>query len=688
MSTQQEQRRPGRVEWSWRHGPIIGPVNAAGGAAAVAMAADLAQVWPGWPAVGGVAAAVAATMRATHAGVSRLGRAYQGTCWAGAGAWTAWAVAGSPWSTDALAILGVGTLVAGLARPGVRRHEATVAHRRATAASAAARMALAQEWQARLERVARISGTRVVGIQAWPRGGYTLDVAMPPGGAGLRAFPGDVLAALAADAWLPHGCTVEVAPGIHQGRVLLRVPTEDAFVGQIPYPEEITPLSVSGPLPVGVMRDWQQAELSLLDDALIAVGTRGTGKSNFLNALIAALARCPDALIWVIDLNGSGLALAWIREWLEQQHSTQRPVIDWVAPTADEAQAMTQAAVDIAVARKAGYQARCAAVNDDKLPVGPDVPEIVVVLDEGAEVLSLRAAEHAILQRVDQLVSIGRAGRVNLAFSALRPNSDVIGSVNLKKQSGTKVMTGPEDPEEVAMLFGRNVVLPEETYPGLALVKTPGQRRPVMAKLWRLQPQRIAAIARTCQNWRPALDELSARAAGTSYTDRWTRYRAWLAQTGTGQTPTPGPVEDSGAPVAGGVTPAGGGIAGLSASADRLAETMRRLREHVAHAQGQPTPEPDLAEAFERIVGAEDWSDVQDAPAPAPPVPVDGPTRMLHLLTKAGADGLHWQQLLDRLVAEGVETSRPTLYRWLGEAQAAGTVTQVRKGYWAASDPQ
>jgi hypothetical protein len=510
---------------------------------------------------------------------------------------------------------------------------------------------------------------------------------MPPGGAGLRAFPGDVLAALAADAWLPHGCTVEVAPGIHQGRVLLRVPTEDAFVGEIGYPEEITPLSVSGPLPVGVMRDWQQAELNLLDDALIAVGTRGTGKSNFLNALIAALARCPDALIWVIDLNGSGLALAWIREWLDQQQPAQRPAIDWVAPTAREAALMTQAAVDIAVARKAGYQARCAAANDDKLPVGPDAPEIVVVLDEGAEVLSLRAAEHAIVQRVDQLVSIGRAGRVNLAFSALRPNSDVIGSVNLKKQSGTKVMTGPEDPEEVAMLFGRNVVLPEETYPGLALVKTPGQRRPVMTKLWRLQPQRITAIARTCQAWRPALDELSARAAGDAYTGRWTRYRAWLVRTGTGGAPTPAPAGTE--PSAGGAVPAGGGIAGLAASADRLAETMRRLREHVAHAQSQPTqPEPDLAEAFERIVAAEDWTDVQDTRAPEPPTPVDGPTRMLHLLTKAGADGLHWQQLLERLVADGVETSRPTLYRWLGEAQAAGTVTQVRKGYWAASDPQ
>jgi hypothetical protein len=141
--------------------------------------------------------------------------------------------------------------------------------------------------------------------------------------------------------------------------------------------------------------------------------------------------------------------------------------------------------------------------------------------------------------------------------------------------------------------------------------------------------------------------------------------------------------------------PSGGeGIAGLGAAEDGLNASLQRLREARARAE-QPTSAPvgetgeaDLAEAFARIVGAEDWlEDVQD-PSPARPAPVDGPTLMLQVLTKAGANGLHWQKLLDHLIDKGETISRPTLYRWLGDAQAAGTVTHVGKGYWAASDPQ
>jgi hypothetical protein len=675
---------------------VIGPLNAGLGAAGLAMAGDLAQVSPWWAAGAGAAAAAGVAARAATRRVSPLGLVYRASCWAGAGAWAAWALSTSPWSANTLAGLAAGTLAAGLAAPEMAEHEQRVVQRRRAvqeageqAAAAASRLVVARAWEDRLARVAQVKGT-VRGIWAWPRGGYTLDIKMA-GGAGVRRFTGEVLDALAVDAALPPGCVLEPHPGIDQSRVLLRVPVEDAFVEVIDYPGDIAPLTVTEGLPVGVYRDWQPAELTLLDDALIAVGVRGTGKSNFLNVVLAALARCPDALIWVVDLNGSGLARSWIEGWLQRPDG--RPVIDWVAPTAAEAHRMTGAAVRIAKARKAGYYRRSKAADDDKLPVDAQVPEIVLVLDEGAEVLSLRAEERKILDNIDTLISIGRAARVQVAFSALRPNSDVIGSVNLKKQANTKVMTGPNDAGEIANLYGRGFPVPDQTMPGVALVTTFTRPRPALAKIYRLRPARIEAIAAACQAWRPALDALSVRAAGPHYPDRWDRYRTWLNdQTGPDLDDTEDTMPD---------TPRqdrpGSALEGLSTSAAHLQDSLASLREDAAAAEaaragGQPDPgqtgqqdstngqdqdedddEEDTAglrRAFAEIVADLDGG------------PVEGPTRMLELLAEAGEEGLHWQRLVDLLVAEGITCSKPTLYRWLSGAGDAVRSTG-KSGCWA-----
>lgn len=117
------------------------------------------------------------------------------------------------------------------------------------------------------------------------------------------------------------------------------------------------------------------------------VGRRGSGKTNLMNVQLANQVRMTDNLAWVIDLNGGGLALPWLHAW-EAAGRPGRPPIDWVADTPAKALAMAEAALRIAKARKPGYKKREIAANDDKLPVGPDVPAITLNNDEIAELFS------------------------------------------------------------------------------------------------------------------------------------------------------------------------------------------------------------------------------------------------------------------------------------------------------------
>jgi hypothetical protein len=694
----QKKTRPHRVDWSWRHGPVLGAVNAAGGALSVAMVADLAQVSWWWPAVGGAAAAVATTARAAQAGASRLMRTYQQACWAGAGTWTAWAVATTPWSGDALAALAGGTLVAGLMRPGVRGHEQRVRQRRQEDAAAAQRLSAAQDWEARLERVCQVRGAVVEAIEAWPgEVGYTLQVRLPLGGTTWRALAGHA-DGLAADSDLPAGCQVEIAPGATRGVVLIRVATVDTTVQEVPYPDQTSPLSLTQPLQLGIERTSRPASVFLLEDPMVLVGRRGSGKTNALQVLNADLMRCTDALVWHIDLNGAGMSRPWLMPWLRGQ--VDEPVIDWVAPTVEEAELLLGAAIEVAKRRKSAYGALMDAVDDDKLPISAEVPAIVVVLDEGAEAVAATRGNARLAGMLEELVSIARATRVQVVASTLRATSDILPPA-IKAQAGNRLWLRPDDEHEVAQLLGwrTGISLADVSRPGSGLLRSADAAAVTPVTTWRITPAQVQHLAATLVPRRPHLDAASAAAAGPVWAGRWHRYLAWCAEQGLRTSPraVPGRLTATlGVHLEPQQRPSvGEGIAGLGAAEDGLNASLQRLREARARAE-QSTSAPvgeageaDLAEAFASIVGAEEWpEDVQDTPNSAKPAPVDGPTLMLQVLTKAGANGLHWQKLLDHLVAKGETISRPTLYRWLSEAQAAGTVTQVRKGYWAASDPQ
>lgn len=670
-------------DWSWRHGPVVGPVNAGLGLCGAGMVADLAGVSPWWGLGAGFAGAIGHGIRSVARDVTPLGMVYRTSAWLASGGWAAWALHTSAWSPDALAALAVGTVALGLAAPEMADHETRAITRKrdkedaakqaeADAEAAARRLAIAHEWEARLLKVCQVRNVLVQAVQDWPEGGgFTLQVRVP---GGVRSIAGNA-DTLASDADLPHGCGVEVYPGKTRGVLLLKVSTIDTTAEPRPYPiADLTPLTFTGPLPVGMHRASVPATVNILEDPMMIVGRRGSGKTVHLQVVNAGLARCTDALIWHIDLNGAGMSSPWLDAYLSGEQD--RPVIDWVAPTADEALRMVRTAVAIAKGRKTAYAPLMKAVNDDKIPVSAQVPAIVIVLDEGAEAVAASRGNSDLAAALDELISIARAARVQEVFSGLRATSETI-PTSLKKQVGVKVQMRPEDVDEIAQLFGwhSGVSVEDAPHPGSGLMKTPDSRGVLPFRGYDLRPDAIRAIARTVAPWRPTLDQPSQQIAGATYTNRWARYGTWRAtQGGTMPEPrTPDPTENAPAPASDGIA----GLASAKADMDRNLAELRRLREEAgsgdlrdvaAEAEGVSPDEVDAA--FDRIVSGEKWG-TDD--------PTDGPTRMVEFLRSAGAVGMRVDSLLEALAKVGISPSRATLYRWLAAASAERT---DRDGWW------
>lgn len=656
------------LDWSWRHGPIIGPWNAASGVVAAGMVGDLAGVPGWWGAAAGAAGIVGITVRSVARQVSPLGIAYRVACMGGAGSWLAWALATSAWSTNALTAAAVATIAAGLAAPEVSDHEARVTGRRRqavadaaaaerTAADDAERFEMAREWRDRFVEVCGLPGTLVKAVEAWPgRTGYTLEVRLPGGATWQRLSKfGD---ALASNADLAHGCTVEVGPGASRGVCLVAVSIVDTTAEPVPYPTDYSSLSFMGPLPVGMHRANRVATIEIAEDPVVIVGRQGSGKTTTIQVINLDLARCDDALIWHIDLNGAGMSRPWITPWLEGRAGV--PVVDWVAATPEEALLMVRTLIAICQGRKGAYQALMRSVDDDKIPVSRAVPAIVLVTDEGAEAVAANRGNRELAVGLETLASTGRAARGRLIISGVRATADII-PVPIQAQAGVKIWMRPEDQHETAQLLGwhSGVSIDDAPHPGSGLMRKPGTAGIQTYRGHVLKPAQIEEASIILAPRRPTLDQPSAAIGGRAYAERWDRYRAWASTQVGGDTMTVPATPTSPEPTP---APQGKGVAGLAAAAgdltDSLAE-LRRARERATQAR----PTDDTEAEFARIVAG--YQPVGGEGGGSSDRGTTGVERMFHVLTAAGPGGMHYETLHARLKSDGVHVSQATLFRWL-----------------------
>ncbi|ARQ69974.1 type IV secretion system DNA-binding domain-containing protein [Streptomyces marincola] len=674
-----------RVDWSAGHGILSGTVNATAGTLVTTSLAHAAGMPPGWALLAGTAGAAGTLTSGIRRHLTRASSAFRSSCWMAAGLWSSWALSeGSPFSLAAVGSLAAGSIAAGTLARGFEAHEVTEQARRTALLTIGTRRALAAEWIDRLARVCRIEGAEIIGIEHWPTGtGYTLEVKLPQGGVTRKAIA-DRGPALASDLDLPTGCGIQIRDGLTRRLVLIKVTTKSLAGTDLAFPvgemAEVT--TVNNPIPLALLADGGRADLDLRQASTIVAGTTGSGKTNWLHTLIARLNQTNDTLVWVIDLNGGSLALPWLHAWREAQtEGTSRwaqadiptPGVDWVASTPTEAKRMLAAAVRIAKARKVAYQQHMRDADDDKLPVGPTLPEIVIIVDESAEVSAEREARQ-VMDGISQVIRIARAMAIRAVVSALRVTQDVLPDPMVRKMASNRVCTGATEDSELGHFFGWRAMAVEDSFdgPGSLLVGTDG-KAPEKGRAARITPGLIEEVCATTATRRPSLDRPSLDAAGPDYETRWLLDRCghlW----NTPQPATAGATADTG-PAADGKR-AWKATAGWDTPREPTLDTpsVNELEAMFNAPAADKTNSNDSGDN-----GNTDWSDPSTWTTDRDQHQPDARDAALKLIIAAGPTGTG-ASAMERALKDDHGTRRPVIQRWLKEWAEAGEIVRVGDG--------
>ncbi|MEV4438088.1 hypothetical protein AB0K09_03565 [Streptomyces sp. NPDC049577] len=546
------------LDWARGHGPITGALSATTGAAAVALLGTATGMPEGWPLVIGAAGAlghgIGHSVRRRLTVRSAVARA---ASWLVAGGWTTWAMAHGPLSWAAagsLAALGVGTWAA--ASHTAAWEEVVEEERFSAEAQAAAaeldtkRRMIASEWQDRIKRVATVD-VKVIAVEFWETGaGYSLEAELPGGGVTWDRI-GARSRALAADARLPLGCTVRVEEGEAQGLVVVDVMTKNIMRDEVLYPEDYSPLSLLTGIPWGLRPTGEEIQVFLREACALILGPPGSGKSTFMDVIIAGFARCVDVVTWVIDLKMGAIGIPWVTPWLEARGlidpddpddkapAGTKPGIDWLASTPKEAIRMLKAALRINKARQLHYQKLMRKMDTTLLPISATLPQIEILIDEGAEILAhannrREPEKRELAELIREGMRTTRAMAERFVLTAVDGNVSTIGDTVVKRFSpvSAALTSGENSGHNVGKLFPRaRIDTSQLNEKGAGIIADSGADgfAATEFKGWKSLPSMVRKVVLATNDRRIELDAISAEAAGEDYRDRWSPERAgWL----------------------------------------------------------------------------------------------------------------------------------------------------------------
>lgn len=593
------------VDWRARHTPTSGTTNAALTALSVAAVGSQTDLAPAW-ALGAASIGALGALAAGTNGDQPLARVSVGVrvgAWLAGGVWTSWALTQHDvWDWGVIGPLvglafGFGASASTLASK--KKREIA---RREEARAALFRVKLATEWERRIERVTNIKGAKVDNIEYWKDAegketgaGYDIEVTLPEGGSTWRVLQ-QYTEQFAGDADLPEGCGIEVTNGVSRARAIIKVNIKNALNEGVDIPHDASELSFEDDFDIGKLRDGALAMINIREFSAMVVGAKRTGKTNQLLAIITRLLRMPNLRVWVIDFNGGGVALQWLRAWHDLGRPG-RPPIDWVASEPREAEAMASAAVRIAKARKLEYTRLMAEADTDLLPMTADIPGIVIITDEGAEVYA-NPKHQRVAEPMKEVLRIAGASGVNQINCFLRATADVTGDTLIKSQSRALIGMRMSVEEEIAFLFGWKSGIKPEDMPDRgygAFTMNPEMGSSVF-RGYRVLPKRdinwfVEHTVKYRQN--DSLDEVSARAAGDIYATRWADDRAGFIFDGSA--PAPAVSEATEEPP------------GDDWSATPSGDSSARLAAAVEAAEGERVVDP-----FEKVLAEAGVSDPSD----------------------------------------------------------------------------
>ena len=411
---------------AWRYRSEIAPAVTAGAVVAGGwwLRHGHDHLWP-WPLAISDLAAFALLIWGGRIGLSRLvERVYAAVAVLVAGGWLAVAALLGPLTSPMPQVLGIGAFL------------------------------LAMPWWAHRRRRARARVQRA--LAAWPDISKSI------------ALPGSKIQSATVDLWgwrarvkLARGQTIadvttripaiESALGTYRGAVRvhptrdgkanrceLRVLDTDPHAEAIPWPGP-SARSITEPVDLGPFEDAEPCRVSFLRRHALFAGTTGSGKSGGLNVLMATLAACDDVVIWAIDLK-KGMELG---PWA--------PCIDRLAATPEEAAALLADAVAILQARAA----RMASIGRRVWEPSPDMPALVIIVDEYAE---LADEAHEAMGDTDSIARLGRAVAVTIVAATQRPTQKAMGQGAVRSQMDTRICFRVRERKDVDLVLGQGML--------------------------------------------------------------------------------------------------------------------------------------------------------------------------------------------------------------------------------------
>lgn len=309
---------------------------------------------------------------------------------------------------------------------------------------------------------------------------------------------------------LPRGCVVTILDGEYQCEAIIRIMLRDCLKdhARLDDYETATPASVNDSFPLmrSPQGSWFMVCLRIF--CMVVGGTTGSGKTTLLNRIIAYLARCTDALIWVVDFNGGGLGAPWNQPF--EEGLAEKPIIDWLGDTEEESAAIMACAKGVAKDRKTNRVAvrlrRDAKTN--VLPVSAQMPAIVVITDEGGEVRQAASVlGQVVCSQISSLAQIGRETGVRVIMSVLRGTADLLDKA-LRSVCSIRVCLRMDEPGEYDHILARNPGRINLLHTGSGWIfRSTEDYQPAVGCSVDVEPEFIEQHAIACAHLRPTLDE-------------------------------------------------------------------------------------------------------------------------------------------------------------------------------------
>jgi len=369
-------------------------------------------------------------------------------------------------------------------------------------------------------------------VDRWRSGaGETVKVTLPAhlNIDALRGYEAELAGAL----HLPKGGGIAFSAGgadVPRNVVFIAITRKNVMAGAIAYPR-LTPTTINKPVGFGVVGNGAEAGLNLKDEGFIAIGAQGSGKTALMKTLGLGLVRCVDAIVWDMDTSAK-MSAVFVNPYL--RHGIGVPLVDWPATNEDECRLMVQAARAVIAARKTEYADLLEDEDVDNLPATEEIPAIHIRVDE------TKSMPDDVLEGIDIIIEEGRSVNVRVSNTGLRATRDYI-TAAMDELTPGRIGLRTNNASELDMLF------PGFGAPDMALFTDPGTVvymsatkgpfQPAPAKAYATMAEAFAVrtaeyermqslfmdAARQLSPIRPGLDEVSARAAGPAYGQRWAR---------------------------------------------------------------------------------------------------------------------------------------------------------------------